>query len=91
MKIVFKCNRESWGAVVKKFDEGRLEFDFSAGTFQAQEGKLYIECQPGDTVAVGQDFRDSGGYIHDGTLYVVEEGGTLKKVGKVTALEYGKK
>lgn len=90
MRIVFKCNRKSWGAVVKKLDEGRkLELDFSAGTFQ--EGKLYIECQPGDTVVVGQDFRDSGGYIHDGTLYVVEEGGTLKKVGKVTALEYGKK
>src|SRR5690606_17954339 len=79
-----------WGAIVK-FEGGKLVWDFSAETFYSLKGgKLSIECQPGDTIAIGQDFRDHEGHIHhEGTLYTVEEDGSLKQVAKVTALEYG--
>jgi len=80
-----------WGAIVK-FEGGKLVWDFSAGTFAGYSikgGKLCIECQPGDTIAIGQDFRDREGHIHhEGTLYTVQEDGSLKQVAKVTALEY---
>ncbi len=79
-----------WGAIVK-FEGWKLVYDFSAGTFLGDSlkgGKLYIECQPGDTIAVGQNFRDRNGHIHhESTLYTVEEDGSLKQVAKVTALE----
>ena len=90
MKIVFKCKgNKPWGAVVKKLDEGRkLELDFSAAMFK--EGKLYIECQPGDTivVGVGMDFWGGGSIYHKSTLYTVESDGSLKKVAEIVALEY---
>ena len=80
-----------WGAIVK-FEKGKLVWDFSTGTFAGYSkkgGKLRIECQPGDTIAIGQEFRDCEGHIrHEGTLYNVQEDGSLKQVAKVTALEY---
>lgn len=98
MRIEFEYGRYNprqcgmpWGAIVK-FEGWKMVWDFSAGTFRGDNvkgGKLYIECQLGDTIAVGQDFRDREGHIrHDSTLYVVEEDGSLKQVAKVTALEY---
>jgi len=80
-----------WGAIVK-LEGWRVVWNLSAGTFEGDSvkgGKVYIKCQPGDIIATGQNFCDREDYIHDGTLYVVEEDGSLKKVGKVTILEYG--
>ena len=79
-----------WGAIVE-FEEGKLVWNFSAKTFDSLKGrKLSIECQPGDTIAIGQDFGDYKGNIrHEGTIYTVEKDGSLKQIGKVTVMEYG--
>ena len=64
-----------WGAVV-----GFMSCDFSAGTFQGdivRGGKLSIECQPYDTIAVGQGGREG---IDSAAIYTVGEDGSLKEV-----------
>ncbi len=95
MRIEFEYDRYNprqcgipWGAIVKS-EEGKLVWDFSAKTFDSLKGrKLSIECQPGDTIAIGQDFRDHDGHInHKGTLYIVEGDGSLKQIGKVIFME----
>ena len=80
-----------WGAIVK-FEGWNMVWDFSAGTFlgdSVKGGKVYIECQPGDTIATGQGCRDNGNYTHKSTLYTVEEDGSLRLVAEINTLEYG--
>lgn len=98
MRIEFKCGEynpsqygKPWGATVE-FDGWKMIWDFSAGTFlgdSVKGGKVCVECRPGSTIAVGQDYRDDENYIHKCALYTVERDGSLRLFAEITALEYG--
>ena len=90
MKVKFWCSKESlrqegmpWGAIVTfNEEEGKMFFDYSAGTFQGnymKGGMLYVDCKPGDVIAVGQGSYRGCIPMEDIAFYTVEKNGSLKR------------